>query len=339
MLIKENTNLKQLNSFGIGVYADTLVELLSNDDFAEFYKCIQNFPKPFYILGGGNNTLFTRDFEGTIVKISNKGIAVTEENAGELVLECNAGEDWNDVVNFTTTRGLYGLENLIDIPGQAGSAPIQNIGAYGAEVKDTIDSVKFLDLETGEFKEFDNKECEFEYRSSIFKRKYKNKVIITSVKFRLQKNGRLKTDYGIINERLVKKGLKNPAPADIAKVISEIRAEKQPDPVITGNAGSFFKNPVVPKSHRDRLLKKYPDLVSYKVSEDRYKLAAGWMIDKAPFKGFSKGNAGVHSRQALVLINKTGKARGKEITGLARLIIDKTVSLFDVELEPEVNIL
>ena len=294
---------------------------------------------PTYILGGGNNSLFVSDFSGTILKVSNLGIKTINETKDEVTLEIQAGVDWNFLVELCLEKGYYGLENLIDIPGQVGSAPIQNIGAYGAEAKDVIQSIKFFDISIGDFIEFSREECKFGYRTSIFKTELRGKGIISSVVMKFQKKAALNFEYGNIKNGLKKQGISYPTQRQLAVIIRNIRAAKLPDPKLIGNAGSFFKNPIINQIQHKKLINKFPDAVTFKITNQSYKIAAGWMIDQAGWKGKEMGNVAVHSEQALVLINRNGKASGKEILNLSQRIIKEVWLMFAVKLEPEVNII
>ncbi len=338
MQIFNNIELKKYNSFGISAKADTFVELKNDDDFPEFFLHKEQLPQPFYILGGGNNTLFIGDFPGTIVKVSNTGMEI--QDIGEhVLLKVKAGTPWNEVVRKAVENNLYGIENLIDIPGQAGAAPIQNIGAYGSEIKDTIEQVEYMDLKTGEFHILKNSQCKFTYRGSIFKNELKGKVLVKEIVLKLGKKGEVKTNYGNIKKMLAEEGIAKPDLRTISQCISKIRAAKIPDPAKTGNAGSFFKNPVIDTATYLSLKKEFPDIPAYKHGEKHFKIAAGWMIEKAGWKGKHFGNAGVNATQALVLTNRNGKASGKEILALADKIIEDVNSIFGIRLAPEVNII
>lgn len=333
-----NFDLTSYNSFKINISAAKFIEFDSKEDYRILTDKPTIFEKPVYILGGGFNTLFTQNFEGTILKISNKGLRVIEDNDSFRKIEVGAGETWNDLVNYTLDNELYGLENLIDIPGNVGSAPIQNIGAYGAEIADSIESVNFHYFETGKECSFNNHECKFGYRSSIFKTELKGKVVIKSVIFKLYKKGELKLGYGDIKLCLKNKKIANPSIKDIASIVSGIRASKLPDPKEIGNAGSFFKNPIIDSRLFDELKNKYEDIVFYPLSDGKLKIAAGWLIERAGWKGRYKGNAAVHYKQSLVLININNKATGKDILDLAIAVIDGVYQKFQIRLEPEVNI-
>jgi len=337
--IEKNKELKTFNSFKINAIASDFIELKSANDFHEVYKLKNELPNRIYILGGGNNSLFINDFNGVILKINNQGIEVLEEDNEKIILEVQAGVDWNDLVDLTLQNGYFGIENLIDIPGLVGSAPIQNIGAYGAEIKDVVQSVKFFDFEEGNFKIFSKEECKFGYRTSIFKNELKGKGIISSVIMQFKKEANLYYEYGNIKKSLEEHNISKPTQNQLAGIISEIRASKLPDPKVIGNAGSFFKNPIIDAKHHQKLIKQFPDAISFSLPKGKYKVAAGWLIDKAGWKGKEIGNVAVHSKQALVLINKTGKATGNELMILANSIIESVYKMFQIKLQPEVNII
>ncbi len=337
MRIERDFPLQPYNSFGINAKCSVFVEIEDILDYRLLIDKPKIFTPPYYILGGGNNSLFKSDFEGNIIKISNKGLKVLEDSPEFRIIEVGAGEDWNDLVNYCIQNHLYGIENLIDIPGNVGSAPIQNIGAYGAEVSTVIEKVHFFEVKTGKKGSFTNAECQFSYRNSIFKNDYRQQLIISSVIFRLAKNGQLNTSYGDINQTLNKLD-RTPTLKDLAHAVSQIRASKLPDPKKIGNAGSFFKNPIVNQEKLNDLLKEHPNIIYYPINNKEFKLAAGWLIDQAGWKGKQIENAAVHSKQALVLINATGEASGEEIMQLANSIIEDIKRKYDVVLEPEVNI-
>lgn len=339
MKIEQDKNLSELNSFKLSANSSYFVELHTLDDFNDFFKIKNTLPNPFYVLGGGNNSIFIEDYKGTIIKVNNQGISTIYEDDREAVLEIQAGVDWNELVEFTLAKGYFGLENLIDIPGQVGSAPIQNIGAYGAEVKDVIQSVQFFDFNQGTFKTFNNEDCKFGYRSSIFKHELNGKGIISSVTMKFPKESTLKYEYGNIKEGLKSQGISKPTQQELASIIREIRASKLPDPKVVGNAGSFFKNPIIDAEQYDKLIKEFPEAVTFALPNQKYKVAAGWLIDYAGWKGKGLKNVAVHSKQALVLINKTGNATGAELLDLAHNIISDIYIKFHIKLVPEVNII
>lgn len=336
MKVSYNASLKPYNSFGIDVKAKQLISVKSVEELKQVLK--NNYSDDLFIIGGGSNMLLTRDIESTVLHINLKGKRILEQNEEKVIVKVNAGENWHDTVLWTLKNNWGGLENLSLIPGNTGTSPIQNIGAYGVELKDTFVSCEAIDLQTLEVVSFSKEDCEFGYRNSIFKNKVKGKYIITSVCFELsRKNHVLNTNYGAINEALKDMGITEPGIKDIAEAVVKIRKQKLPDPKILGNSGSFFKNPVVSTNRLKQLQSDYPDIPFYPISEDEVKLPAGWLIDKAGLKGYREGDAGVHKNQALVLVNY-GSATGAEILQLAKIIQQKILNKFRVELEPEVNI-
>ncbi len=338
MLIKENHSLKHFNTFGIDVSARYFVEVETPEELRLVFQRFPAETTPHLLLGGGSNLLFTADYEGLVVKINLKGIEVVEENEGEVVVKAAAGEDWDHFVNFCVVHGYGGLENLSLIPGQVGSSPIQNIGAYGVEVKDCFESLEAYDKSNGKLLIFSTEACHFGYRDSIFKREAKGKYVILSVNFRLRKKDHvLKLGYGAIQAELQQRGVLQPTIADVREVVCAIRRSKLPDPAVTGNAGSFFKNPLVDLPTFERLKAAFPGLVAFP-DKSGMKIAAGWLIEQAGWKGYREGDAGVHPLQALVLVNH-GKAKGMELAALSEKIKASVKELFGLELETEVNII
>jgi len=335
MQIKENYLLKKLNTFGIQAIAKYFVELNSIEEIQEILLSKLFKDNPFLLLGGGSNILFTKDFNGIVLKINNKGKEIIAVDANHVYLKVQAGEVWDSFVDYCILNNWSGIENLALIPGIVGTSPVQNIGAYGVEVKDCIEKVEVIRIADGEIIELSNDECKFGYRNSIFKQEAKNKYIITSVTFKLTKTPSLITHYGDILKELENMFV-SPSLENISNAIKNIRRRKLPDPSITGNAGSFFKNPLVSLEKYKELQLEYPKIRAFPSGED-YKLAAGWLIEKSGWKGKSLGNAAVHHKQALVLINK-GNATGKEIIDLAKAVQLAVKGLFGVELEMEVNI-
>lgn len=333
-------SLKPYNTFGIDAKASDFIDISSSTQAIDLFsnENLQNMNH--LILGGGSNILLRKDFDGIVIKNSILGIEVIKENEAEVEVKVGAGENWHTFVLFCLSNGYYGLENLSLIPGNVGASPMQNIGAYGVEVKDFISKVTAIEIETGKVKAFDNTECQFDYRSSIFKTIYKGQFFIVSVNFKLSKIPILKIEYGAIRQQLESKeiDLNNILPKDVSDAVIEIRKSKLPDPSEIGNAGSFFKNPIVRKAKRDELLKNYNDLPSYAINDNSFKLAAGWLIEKAGWKGHRKGDCGVHKRQALVLVN-FAHASGEEIYQLSEEILLSVKKKFGVELEREVNII
>lgn len=335
MIIQENISLKKYNTFGIDVFANRFVSITS---FYELQQLIQT-EKDFFLISGGSNMLLTADLDMLVVHIDIKGISIDRESENAVHLTVNAGENWHEFVLWCIDQDYGGLENLSLIPGNVGTCPIQNIGAYGSEVKDTITKVEALEIASGKRVSFSNEECKFRYRDSIFKNEEKGKYILTSVSFRLTKNNHLiNTSYGAIESHLKEHGIKNPSIRDVSNAVIAIRKSKLPDPNEIGNSGSFFKNPVISKVQFDELKQKYPDIPSYPVSDQEVKVPAGWLIEQAGFKGKRFGDAGVHTKQALVLVNH-GNATGKEMYVLAQKIQSSIESIFGIYLDIEVNVI
>ena len=336
MKLSENFSLKAYNTFGIDVNARKFISVSSIEELKLVLQ--QNYAEDLFLLGGGSNMLLTKDIENTVLHINLKGKEVIKESNDEVYVQANAGENWHEFVLFTLENNWGGLENLSLIPGNIGTAPIQNIGAYGIELKDSFYSCKVINIQTLEEKEFTAEECNFGYRNSIFKNEVKGKYIITSVTFKLtRKNHSINTHYGAIDVALENMGISNPTIQDVSRAVIKIRQEKLPDPKVLGNSGSFFKNPVIPNKQFDKLRVQFPEMPSYKISETEVKIPAGWLIDTAGLKGFRDGDAGVHKNQALVLVNY-GNATGEEIWALATKIQEKIFDLFNIRLEAEVNI-
>ncbi len=333
--IQKNISLKNYNTFGIDAIANTFIQIESQKHINDLKLIINQLPKPFYILGSGANTLFTKDYTGTIIFINNKGINIIEENNNDIFVEVQAGEIWNDLVNFCVNNNYYGIENLVEIPSTVGASAIQNIGAYGMEVKETIHTVKYTDLQTFKSVELSNTKCEFDYRNSIFKNKLKNKVIITSIIFKFKKYSTLKLNYGSINSELKNQNIISPNLKQITSIIRNIRASKIPDPKVIGNAGSFFKNPIISKHELKIIKNKYPNIIYYPVNNNSFKIAAAWLIENANLKGCQIGGAAVHKDQALVIINK-GFATATDIVKLSNHIKNSIRNLYNINLHTEV---
>jgi len=327
MVITENVSLKPYNTFGIEANAMVFVEMQSAQDIQIFCSTPQYKNGKKLILGGGSNILFTKAYDGIIVKINTKGIIKIKETKDHVYLNVQAGEVWNDFVNYCLLNNLGGVENLVLIPGNVGSCPIQNIGAYGAEVKDCIESVEVLDIHTLQMWEINNTGCNFGYRNSIFKHELKNKVIILSVTFKLTKEHTLHLEYPAIQAELDASGINNPTIQSVAKAITNIRLCKLPDPKEIGNAGSF-----------NILKSNFPGIPSHAQTDGTFKVPAGWLIEQCGWKGHREGDAGVHKNQALVLVNY-GNATGKDILNLANKIQQSVSEKFRLELEMEVNII
>ncbi len=335
--IKHNISLKDYNTFAINARAKHFIPVSKTQELQEVLK-LKEYPEKF-ILGGGSNMLITKDIEALVIHINIKGIEILSKNQNEVLVKANAGENWHEFVLWTLDHDFGGLENLSLIPGNVGTAPIQNIGAYGAELKDTFVECEAINTQTHTSKIFTLKDCEFGYRDSIFKNSAKNKYIITSVTFKLtESKHNINFSYGAIQENLNTLGIDNPTIKDISNAVISIRQSKLPDPNKIGNSGSFFKNPVIDQSNFKKLINKFPDAPHYLINENEIKIPAGWLIEQCGFKGKRFGDAGIHKKQALVLVNY-GNASGIEIWDLA-LKIQKTVkNKFNITIQPEVNII
>jgi UDP-N-acetylmuramate dehydrogenase len=338
----KNISLLPYNTFGVDVNASHLFYIHSADDLTEmlvfpgFNEMSENMRK-MLVLGQGSNILFTVDFKGVIIRNEIRGISIIEEDESSVVLEVGSGVIWNDLVEYAVSRNWSGVENLSLIPGTAGAAPVQNIGAYGAEAADVITKVNAFHMEGRKWLSLDNNDCEFGYRDSIFKHKLKNKVVICSVTFKLSKRPELRLDYGGIREEMAKRNMINPSVRDISSIIAAIRRSKLPDPATIGNAGSFFKNPFVSENEFQRLFRSFP-LVRFHRQGDLYKISAGWLIEQAGWKGRRINDVGCYDRQSLILVNY-GKATGKEILAFSEEIRESVFTMFGITLEKEVNVI
>lgn len=337
MQILNNISLKPYNTFGIDVVAKQFISVSNIDNLKTVLKENTNTDK--LILGGGSNMLLTKDYEGLALHINFKGIEIISQNEDSVIVKAQAGENWHEFVLWCLANDFGGLENLSLIPGNVGTTPIQNIGAYGIEIKDTFYSCEALNLKSLEIERFSKQDCKFGYRNSTFKQENKGKYIITSVCFKLSKNNhKLNINYGTIAQELKSNGITIPSIQDISKAVIAIRESKLPNPKDIGNSGSFFKNPVILKSEFETLVKNFPDVPNYPVSDTEVKVPAGWLIEKSGFKGKQFGNYGVHKMQALVLVNY-GNAKGSDILKLSKLIQKTVKRLFNITIEAEVNIL
>lgn len=333
MEIQQNISLKPYNTFGIQANAKRFVSVNFIKDLKEIIAAEKNI----FLLGGGSNILLTGDVEKLVIHLNTKGIIVNDSGNNEVLATAEAGENWHEFVQWCVSQNYGGLENLALIPGNVGTAPIQNIGAYGVEIKDVFQQLEAIDIETGKTKIFTNEECNFGYRNSVFKNQLKGKYIIANVTFKLtKKNHVTNISYGVIKELLNNK--KNPSIKEIADSVIAIRQSKLPDPKEIGNSGSFFKNPVIDINSFKKLKEKYPTIPNYVLSKKEIKIPAGWLIEQCGFKGKRFGDAGVHEKQALVLVNYSN-ASGKEIYALAQNIQQKVMKVFKIALEIEVNIL
>ncbi len=337
MQIKNDFSLKGFNTFGIDVRAKEFVVVKAHQDLFDLISKRDLTREKFLMLGSGSNILFTKDFEGLLIKNEIVGIDVVHEDNQHIWLRVGAGMIWHELVLYCIERGWGGLENLSLIPGTVGASPIQNIGAYGVEVKDLIDEVEGIDLIHKNTRTIKSQECEFGYRSSVFKTSLKNSFLITAVVFRLNKQHQLHVEYGAIRDELARMKVDHPTIKDVSNAVISIRQSKLPDPNIIGNAGSFFKNPVVSAKKLNELKAIFPGIVSFPFGNE-FKLAAGWLIEQAGWKGHREGNVGCHEKQALVLVNH-GNASGLEILQLAQKIQHSVHSTFGVELEMEVNVI
>ena len=338
MEIIQNKSLKPYNTFGLDVSAKYFIQADSVDEIISGLNFSKENKLPVMLLNGGSNMLLTHDFDGLVLKLNLKGIEIVSENEDFVEVKVNSGENWHEFVLWTLQNDFGGLENLSLIPGNCGTAPIQNIGAYGVEIKDVMSQLSALQIETRQIKTFTNEDCKFGYRESIFKNEFKGQFILLDVTLKLtKKNHVLRTSYGSIQSELEKLNIENPTIQDVSKAVINIRQSKLPDPKEIGNSGSFFKNPVIPKSQFESLQKQYPDISGYSSGEE-VKVAAGWLIEAAGWKGKRFGDAGVHEKQALVLVNY-GNATGQEIFDLSQQILDDILLKFGIQLEREVNIL
>jgi UDP-N-acetylmuramate dehydrogenase len=330
-------NLKEHNTFCIDVKCRRFIEFESVDELLQIVNSLTDADKPLLVLGGGSNMLFTADYEGTVLHSAIKGHVAVQTDEG-IMLRCGSGEVWDDIVSLCVSNRMYGAENLSLIPGDVGASAVQNIGAYGAEAKDIILKVEAVDLQTGKMCEFTNEECEYAYRKSKFKGEWRNRFVITYVTYKLSEVFCPCLDYGNIRAELEKRNIKVPTAEQLRNVIIDIRNEKLPDPKVEGNAGSFFMNPVVPKAKYEELVARFGNVPHYSVDDNNEKIPAGWMIDQCGWKGKSLGKAGVHSRQALVLVNRGG-AEGKDIVALCDAIKRDVKDKFGIDIVPEVNII
>ena len=329
----ENYSLKAHNTFGIEAKCSRFLEYESVDEALKVAKILRESATPYIIIGGGSNLLLTKDFEGIVVHSATKGVAF-----GTREMRCGSGEVWDDMVAQSIRHGLYGMENLSLIPGDVGASAVQNIGAYGVEVKDVLLELDAVEIATGKVCTIGNAACEYAYRQSRFKKDWKNKYLITSVTYVLNKKFAPRLDYGNIHEELWRRGFGDPTPQQLRDTIIAIREAKLPDPKVMGNAGSFFMNPIVDRKTYKQLAKQYEKMPHYDVDDDHVKIPAGWMIDQCGWKGKSLGRAGVHDKQALVLVNRGG-ATGAEIVALCEAIQKDVREKFGIEIYPEVNII
>jgi UDP-N-acetylmuramate dehydrogenase len=337
MEILKNFSLKNYNTFGIEAKAKQFVAV---DNVIELKTILQqNKSDKKFILGGGSNMLLTKDIEALVIHIDLKGRKIIRETDDFVWVESQAGENWHEFVIWTIDQNFGGLENMSLIPGNVGTTPVQNIGAYGTEIKDTFESCEAITIENQEMKTFSKAECHFGYRESVFKNEAKDKYIITSVVFKLTKrNHKINTSYGDITNELAKNNVVTPTLKDVSNAVIAIRQSKLPDPKELGNSGSFFKNPILLKTDFEKIHRKFPEMKFYEISETEVKVPAGWLIEQAGFKGKRFGNAGIHKNQALVLVNY-GNATGKEILDVSKTIQETIFKTFGIHIEAEVNVI
>ena len=339
--MQENFSLKRYNTFGIDASAKFFAAFKSIDELKELLtdsNLTTHNSQPTTILGGGSNILFTKDFDGLVLKNEIAGISIIKEDAEHVYVKAGAGESWHGLVIFCLNHGLAGVENLSLIPGSVGASPMQNIGAYGVEIKDVFYSLEAYHKNDDTRVYFSNSDCEFGYRESIFKNRLKDQFVITNVIYRLNKKPQFNTSYGAIEQELERMNIEELSIQSISQAVINIRQSKLPDPKVIGNAGSFFKNPEIPAEQFEELKNHFPAIVGYSLPYDKVKLAAGWLIEQCGWKGYRKGDAGCHAKQALVLVNY-GHANGSEILQLSTEIIDSVQEKFGVALSREVNII
>ena len=339
MNVKENISLKQYNSFGIDVKARYFSALTSTDELAELVagSPMASGRPLLLLLGGGSNILFTKDFDGLVLKNELKGIELVKEDARYYFVKAYAGENWHQFVSYCIHNNYAGIENLSLIPGNVGASPMQNIGAYGTEIKDVFYSLEAYHLKENRIQVFSLNDCAFGYRDSVFKKQYQGQYIILSVTYLLRKQPVFNISYGAIEQELAKMQVKELSIKAISEAVIRIRSSKLPDPAQTGNAGSFFKNPVITQTKFDQLKQSFPAITGFALKDEKVKLAAGWLIEQCGWKGYRKGDAGCYEKQALVLVNY-GQATGQEILDISNDIIASVLEKFGVVLEKEVNI-
>lgn len=328
-----NYSLKAHNTFGLEARCSRFLEYETEAEALQVAEILRSSATPYIIIGGGSNLLLTKDFEGIVVHSAVKGCEIDGNR-----MTCGSGETWDDVVALCLNNGLYGAENLSLIPGDVGASAVQNIGAYGAEAKDFIRRVWTVEIATGNVSVWNNEDCAYGYRQSRFKQEWKNRFLITCVEYEFSTEFRPRLDYGNIRSELERRGIAQPTAQQLRQVIIDIRNAKLPDPKVTGNAGSFFMNPVVPRSQYEQLAAQYPDMPHYTIDAEHEKIPAGWMIEQCGWKGKSLGHAGVHDRQALVLVN-LGGATGSEIVALCQAIQRDVKQQFNIDIHPEVNVI
>lgn len=337
MQIQDNFSLKNHNTFGIEAKAKQFVAVHSVDELKSVLENHKSDKK--FILGGGSNMLLTQDIDALVIHVDLKGKKIIEEDDNFVWVESNAGENWHEFVLWTIAQDFGGLENMSLIPGNVGTTPVQNIGAYGTEIKDTFVSCEAIQIDNQQLKTFTKEECNFGYRESIFKHEAKDKFIITSVVFKLTKHShKINISYGDITKELENKNIKTPTLIDVSNAVIAIRQSKLPDPKVLGNSGSFFKNPVISKEEFVKIQAKFPEIKFYEISASEVKVPAGWLIENVGLKGYRKDDAGVHKNQALVLVNY-GNATGKELVDLSKFVQKTVFDKYGIAIEAEVNVI
>lgn len=338
--IQSHVSLKPYNTFGIEASARYLVEISNEEDLQTVLQLSDYIDKPKLILGGGSNVLLCHDFSGLVVKVAIQGIDLIRDDETHVYVTAGAGVNWHELVVFCVERGYAGIENLSLIPGTVGAAPMQNIGAYGVELEQAFESLTAIHVLTGEKRAFYRADCAFGYRESVFKRELKDQYIITNVTFKLDKHPTFHTRYGAIQETLTEMGVTDETLSikAISQAVIRIRRSKLPDPAQIGNAGSFFKNPEIPKTQFDTLKNEHPEMPGYPIGDETVKVPAGWLIEQAGWKGYRSGDAGIHTKQALVLVNY-GNATGNELIALAKQVQASVLTKFGITISPEVNII
>ena len=338
MIDKKNYDLTRHNTFGISARCDRFIEVATAEEARALPALLADSDGPIMLLGGGSNLLLTGDYHGTVVHSAIRGVEPTAGKDETVLVRVGSGEVWDDFVALCVDRGWHGAENLSLIPGEVGASAVQNIGAYGAEVKDIIERVEAVELASGRLVDFSNEECRYSYRQSRFKHEWKDRYLVTHVTYRLSTHFRPRLDYGNIRAELALEGIETPTASQLRQTVIRIREAKLPDPKVEGNAGSFFMNPIVDRAVYDRLAAAYPGMPHYEVDDGHVKIPAGWMIDQCGWKGRSLGRAGVHDKQALVLVNRGG-ATGQDIVALCQKVRSDVKDKFGIDIHPEVNII
>jgi UDP-N-acetylmuramate dehydrogenase len=339
-MFEKSVDLSDFNTLGVAAKANLFAEITDKFQLTDLAASGFFDHKNWFVFGGGSNVLFKSDLNRPVMRMAISGIQVTDESENEIIVRVGAGEVWHRVVEWAVKRNYGGIENLALIPGTAGAAPIQNIGAYGAELADVFEELEFFDTRTKQFQKLTKEKCEFGYRDSIFKNELKGKAIITSITLRLTNvsSHTVNSSYASLEEYLEKRGIESPKIQDVFDAVVAVRTSKLPDPAMIGNAGSFFKNPVIGLDMHQTLIDNFPEMPSYKLEDESFKIPAGWLIDKAGWKGKKIGNVGCYKNQALVIVNHGG-ATGKEILEFAGMIQKSVKEKFGIDLVPEVNII